>query len=327
MKRRDFITLLGGAAAWPLAARGQQGTVPVIGYLHSSTVGQTPSEIAAFLHGLGDTGFVEGETVMISYRNAEDHVDRLPELAADLVRRRVAVIVTASSSPAALAAKAATQTIPVVFVMGADPVELGVVASLARPGANVTGVTTLDAELVGKRLGLLHDLVPAAKTIAFLVNLTNQSYTESVMRGHVEEAKSLGLRVLILNATNPREIEPTFEALSRQNADAVIVLADAFFQAQQDQLVALAGRYAVPVSYFRRAAVEAGGLISYEGDPLDAHRVVGGYVGRILKGEKPADLPVQQSSKVDLVINLKTAKALGLTVPPSLLIRADEVIE
>jgi putative tryptophan/tyrosine transport system substrate-binding protein len=327
VRRREFIAGLGGAAAWPLVARAQPAAMPVVGYLHSSTVGQTPSEIATFLHGLGDAGFVEGQTVVIAYRNAEDRVALLPELAADLVRRRVAVIVTASSSPAALAAKAATQTIPVVFVIGADPVELGVVASLARPGANVTGVTTLDAELVGKRLGLLRELLPAATTIAFLVNLTNQSDTESVMRGHVEETKSLGLRILILNATNPSEIEPAFEALSHQHADAIIVLADAFFQAQQDQLVALAARYAVPVSYFRRSAVEAGGLISYEGDPLDAHRIVGGYVGRILKGEKPADLPVQQSAKVNLVINLKTAKALGLTVPETLLARADEVIE
>jgi len=326
MRRREFIAGL-GAAALPLTARAQQSALPVIGYLHSSTIGQTPSEFAAFLHGLGDAGFVEGQTVVIAYRNAEDRLDRLPELAADLVRRRVAVIVTAISSPAALAAKAATQTIPVVFVMGADPVELSVVASLARPGANVTGVTVLDAELVGKRLDLLRELVPAATTIAFLVNLTNQSYTESVMRGHVEEAKSLGLRVLILNATNASEIEPAFEALSPQHADAVIVLGDALFLSQHDQLVALAARYAVPVSYFRRSAVEAGGLISYEGDPLDAHRIVGGYVGRILKGEKPADLPVQQSTKFKFVINLTTAKALGLTIPLPLLGRADEVIE
>jgi putative tryptophan/tyrosine transport system substrate-binding protein len=297
--------------------------MPVVGYLHRA---DTPSEIAAFLHGLSDAGFVEGQTVVIAYRNAEGRVERLPELAADLVRRRVAVIAATSGSPQALAAKAATQTIPVVFVMGADPVRLGVVPSLARPGANVTGVTTLDEELVGKRLDLLHELVPAATTIAFLVNLTNPS-TESAMRTHVEEAKSLGLRVLILNATNPSEIEAAFEALSHQHAGAVIVLPDGVFVAQHDQLVALAARYALPASYFRRSAVEAGGLISYEGDPLDAHRVVGGYVGRILNGEKPADLPVQQATKFTLALNLKAAKALGITIPLPLLSSADEVIE
>jgi putative ABC transport system substrate-binding protein len=322
MRRREFIAGLGGAAAWPVVAQAQQAALPVVGYLQRA---DTPNEIAAFLHGLGGAGFVEGQKVEIAY--AQGSIDRLPELTADLVRRRVAVIAATSGLPQALAAKAATQTIPIVFVMGADPVKLGVVASFARPGANVTGVATLDEELVGKRLGLLRELVPAATTIAFLVNLMNPSFTESAMRGHVEEAKRLGLRVLIFNATKTSEIEPAFEALSHQHADAVIVLADGVFVAQHDQLVALAARYAVPVSYFRRSAVEAGGLISYEGDPLDAHRIAGGYVGRILRGEKPSDLPVQQATKFTLALNLKAAKALGITVPAALLGSADEVIE
>jgi putative tryptophan/tyrosine transport system substrate-binding protein len=322
MRRREFIAGLGGAAAWPVVAQAQQAALPVVGYLQRA---DTPNEIAAFLHGLGGAGFVEGQKVEIAY--AQGSIDRLPELTADLVRRRVAVIAATSGLPQALAAKAATQTIPIVFVMGADPVKLGVVASFARPGANVAGVATLDEELVGKRLGLLRELVPAATTIAFLVNLMNPSFTESAMRGHVEEAKRLGLRVLIFNATKTSEIEPAFEALSHQHADAVIVLADGVFVAQHDQLVALAARYAVPVSYFRRSAVEAGGLISYEGDPLDAHRIAGGYVGRILRGEKPSDLPVQQATKFTLALNLKAAKALGITVPAALLGSADEVIE
>jgi len=328
MRRREFITLLGRAAAsWPLAARAQQPALPVVGFLYSSTFESLREFSTAFKTGLAETGYVEGRNVALEYRMADDHFERLPMLADDLARRRVAVIVTASNVPPALAARAATQTIPIVFMMGADPVENGVVASLARPGRNVTGITVLAGEVMQKRLALLRELVPTAAIIAFLVNPTNTAFSEAMLKDQVEAAHRLGVRLLILNASSPSEIERAFATLAQQQAGALMVGPDTFFVAQRDQLVALAARYRVPASYFRREFIEAGGLTSYAADIVEAARETSVYVGRILKGEEPRDLPVMQPTKFELAINLKTAKALGLTVPQSLLATADEVIE
>jgi putative ABC transport system substrate-binding protein len=327
MRRRDFISLVGGAAMLPVMARAQPQALPVIGFLHSGSLESRRDLLAEFLKGLADTGYTEGRNVAIDYRWAEDRFDRLQSLAADLVRGRMAVIATQGTG-AALAAKSATKDIPIAFLIGTDPVEIGLIASLNRPGGNLTGVTILNGELASKRLELLHELVPAATLIAYLSNPTNSAF--SVDEGKLVQAAArvLGVRVLPLYASTPREIETAFENLIQQQAGALLASGDAFFGvSQRDRLVALAARHRVPAMYDRRGEAAAGGLISYGTDNTEAWRQVGIYTGRLLKGEKPSELPVQQSTKVELIINLKTAKALGLTVPLALLTRADEVIE
>jgi putative ABC transport system substrate-binding protein len=327
MKRRDFIACLGGAAvAWPLAARTQQSAIPVIGFLDSGSPNETADRVAAFRDGLTDAGYVEHRNVGIEYRWAEGRYDRLPRLAAELVRRPVAVIVSTAGSAGALAAKAATTTIPVVFQGGFDPVAVGVVASLNRPGGNITGVTSLNAELVPKRLELLHELVPMATIIAVLLNPAGP-IVEAISRDLQAAARSLGLQLHVLQASTEREIESAFANLAQLRPGGLLISADAFFNTHSEQLAALALRHAVPAIHSYRDFAAAGGLMSYGGSFTDQYRFAGVYTGRILKGEKPADLPVQQSTNVELIINLKTAKALGLTVAPTLLARSDEVIE
>jgi putative ABC transport system substrate-binding protein len=327
MRRREFIAGLGGAVAWPVAARAQQSALPVIGFLHNASPETSRERTAAFHRGLAETGYVEGQNVAIEYRWAQSQSNRLPALAADLVRRKVAVIATPGYTQSALVAKAATQTIPIVFLLGSDPVEIGLVASLNRPGGNLTGVSMLNTEFVGKLLEIMHELVPAATSIALLVNPTNPSYAAVETRDALLAARVLGLRSPVLNASHPSEIEAAFANLVQQRIDALLVGADNFFSSQQDQLVALAARYAIPTIYQFREFTVAGGLMSYGPSNTEAYRLAGVYTGRILKGEKPADLPVQQVTKIELAINLKTAKALGLTFPITLLGRADEVIE
>jgi putative ABC transport system substrate-binding protein len=327
MRRRDFITLLGGAAAWPLAARAQQSAVPVIGCLTDGTETDTERFGAAFHRGLGEQGYVEGRNIEILYRYAEARYDRLPDLAGELVRRRVAVIAAFGTDAPARAAKNATATIPIVFQTGADPVRVGLVASLNRPGGNVTGVSTLIGELVEKRFELLHELVPAATSIGYLNNPTFLPGAENVIRRHESVARTLGVRLVIANASTPSEIEPAFAMLVREGIGAFLSVPDLLFLTERKQLAVLAARYKVPAIYFVREQAEAGGLMSYGANPSDARRLAGTYVGRILNGEKPADLPIQQSTTVELIINMKAAKVLGLTVPLALLTRADEVIE
>ena len=327
MRRRAFIAALGGAAAWPLAARAQQRAMPVVGFLNPASLESRRDLVAAFHQGLAESGYVEGRNLAIEYRWAEGRNDRLPVMAADLVQRRVAVIVAVDGTAAALAAKAATSTVPIVFLVGADPVELGLVTSLSRPGGNMTGVGALAVGTVAKRLQVLHELVPAAAEIAFLRNPTNPYFSELETRELSTAAGSLGVRLLLLNASDVHEMEAAFANLVVQRADALLVGTDPFFITARDQLVALVNLHAVPAIYpFREDAV-AGGLISYGASNRDGYRVVGGYTGRILSGENPADLPVQQAAKLEMVLNLKTAKALGITFPLSLLGRADEVIE
>jgi putative ABC transport system substrate-binding protein len=324
MRRRDFIAGI-SAAAWPLVARAQQGGVPVIGYLHSSTPTRFMDRVRWFLQGLGETGYVEGQNVAIEYRWADDQYDRLPALAVDLVRRQVGVI-AAPDTLTALAAKAATSRIPIVFQVGGDPVATGLVASLARPGGNVTGATTLNTDAAPKLLELLHELVPAATIIALLLNPTQPSagpWSQELQSA----ASTFGLEVFVLHASAERDFTSVFEALSQRRAGALVIGADTFLGGRSEQLAALALRYALPAIYPLRTFPEAGGLMSYGGSIADAHRLVGVYTGRILKGDKPADLPVQQSTKIELVLNMKTAKALGLTIPANLLALADEVIE
>jgi ABC-type uncharacterized transport system substrate-binding protein len=323
MKRRDFITLLGGAAAWPLGAGAQQPAVPVIGFLRSTSPEGTGHLLAAFRQGLKETGHVEGQNLAIEYRWAGGDVDRLAGLAADLVRREVAVIVV--NGVAANAAKAATATIPIVFVVGIDPVGSGLVASLNRPGANVTGISIVTGpDLHAKRLEVLHELAPKAVTIAALLD---PNVVESVAHDVERAARALGLQVLVVNAGGEGDFEAAFLKIAQSNAGALLVGGGAFFVSQRRRLVGLAANHALPASYMTRDSVEVGGLMSYGPNQVDAYRRAGIYVGRILDGAKPSELPVELPTKYELVINLKTAKALGLTVPDRLLARADEVIE
>jgi putative ABC transport system substrate-binding protein len=327
VRRRKFITLLGGAAvAWPLVARAQQ-PMPVIGFLSTYSPDAFGQRIvAAFRQGLNEAGYVEGRNVAIEYRWAENHSDRLPALAADLVRRQVAVIAATGGGASGMAAKAATATIPIVFSTAGDPVELELVTSLSRPSGNLTGVTNLNVEVGPKRLELVHELVPSATTIALLVDPTNNT-AEAQSREAQAAARTLGLQLQILNASTGSEIEDAFAALTRLQLRGLVIGPDGLFNSRMEQLAAMALRHAVPAVYQNRDFAAAGGLASYGGRPEGAYRQVGVYAGRILKGEKPADLPVQQAAEVELIINLKTAKALGLTVPVAVLSRADEVIE
>ena len=326
MRRREFITLLSGAAAWPLAARAQQSAALVVGFLNGGSPDGYAHMVAAFRQGLQESGYVEGQNVAMEYRWAEGHNDRLLAMAADLVRRKVAVI-AGTSTTGALAAKAATTTIPIVFETGADPVQLGLVASLNRPGGNITGVTQLGEEIVPKRLELLHELVPAAKVVALLVNPTDPALTKSASRAALAAAPTLGLELHVLNASSESDFDAVFVSLKELRAGGLVIAPDVLFTSYSEQLAALAVRHKTPAIYEYREFVAAGGLASYSGSIMDAYRLAGVYTGRILKGEKSAALPVQQATKVELIINLKTAKALGITVPLTLLGRADEVIE
>jgi len=324
--RRDFITLLGGAATWPLTARAQQAAIPIVGFVTGRSTEASARPAAAFRKGLNGTGYVEGQNVMVEYHRLEGQYDRVPAVVADLVRRRVAVIAT-SFTAAALAAKAATTTTPIVFGVVEDPVKLGLVTSLARPGGNVTGINFFVAEVMAKRLGLLHDLVPKAVRIAVLVNPANPPIAEATLREIPEAARGLGLQISVLKASTPREIEAAFATLVRDRADALFVMPDAFLISRRVQFATLAARHGIPAAYTVREEVEAGGLMSYGTDSLDMYRQVGVYVGQILDGAKPAEMPVVQSTKFEFVINLQTARVLGIEVPNSLQLLADEVIE
>src|SRR5262245_28187172 len=326
--RRDFITLLSGAAAaWPLGARAQQRAMPVIGFLHLTSLETNRENLAAFRLGLGDTGYIEDKNVAIEYRWAQGRNDRLPTLVAELVGRQVSVIVVLESTNGALSAKAATKTIPIVFMQGADPVRIGLVDSLNRPGGNLTGINLFLVEVVAKRLELLLELLPTAKSIAYLRNPTNPVFAETETREVQVAARALGVRLLPVNASRPSETETAFADLVEQRADALLVSGDGFLFTYADQIVALAGRHAVPAIYSIRRYTAAGGLMSYGTNFIEAWRQAGVYTGRVLKGERPADLPMQQVTKIELVINLKAAHALGITVPLPLSGRADEMIE
>jgi len=328
MRRRELIALLGGAAAaWPLTARAQQVAIPVIGFLDPRSLEGVANRLRGLRQGLKETGYGEGENVTIEYRWAENQMDRLPELAADLVRRRVAVIIASGGRDAILAAKAATTTTPVLFLTGEDPVRLGLIASLARPGGNLTGINFFNTELATKRLELLRELVPGAKRIAVLVNPIDTSNTDSTLRAIEPAARAIGLQIRVLNASTSREIDAAFATIGRDRPDAVFVGQTPFLNSRRVQLVQLAARHMVPASYPGREFTEVGGLMSYASDIADAYRQVGIYAGRILKGAKPADLPVVQATKFELVINAQTARMLGLDLPAQLLARTDEVIE
>jgi putative tryptophan/tyrosine transport system substrate-binding protein len=327
-RRRDFIRLLGGAAAaWPLTARAQRSDVPVIGLVNAGTREAAADRVAAFRKGLSETGYIEGQNVAVEYHWFSGQYDRLPTLMADLVRRRVAIIATPGGTVAASAAKAATTTIPIVFGIGEDAVKLGLVSSLARPGGNATGINIFLMEVAAKRLGLLHELTPKAVRVAVLINPGNVPSAEATLRELPEAARAMGLQIQLLNASTSREIEAAFATLVRDRADALFVAADTFFISRRVQFATLATRHGIPAAYSTREEVEAGGLMSYGTDVSDMWRQVGTYAGQVLKGAKPADLPVVQATKFEFVINLQTARALGLEVPPTLLARADEVIE
>jgi putative tryptophan/tyrosine transport system substrate-binding protein len=328
VKRREFITLLGGAAAsWPLAAHAQQPAMPVVGYIHGGTADGNTRNTAAFRKGLSEIGYVEGQNVRVEYHWLEGHYERLSALLADLIQRRVDVIATPGATTAAVAARAASATIPIVFGVAEDPVKLGLVASLSRPGGYATGINSFSQEITAKRLGLLHELVPKAARIAVLVNSGNASGAETTSKEVQDAARTLGLQIHVLNATTNGEIDAAFAALARERADALFIAGDGFFSSRVVQFATLTARDRVPASYATREFVEAGGLMSYGTPVLDMFRQVGLYVGSILKGAKPAELPVLQLTKFEFVLNLQTAKALGLDVPPTLLARADEVIE
>jgi putative tryptophan/tyrosine transport system substrate-binding protein len=326
MKRREFITLLGAAAAWPLAARAQQPAIPVIGFVYPGVPELSAGIVAAFRKGLNETGFVEGRNVTIEFRFGYNDNARLPELMADLVNRRVALIATPGSTPSALAAKAATTAIPIVFGIGPDPVEIGLVASLNRPGGNITGVSSLNAELGAKRLGLLHELLPSAARFAILVNPNNRN-VESLTRDSQATASVIGRQVEVVAASSTRDINAVFVNLRQKGADALLVSPDPLLDSRRVQLVTLAAHHRLPTMYSFRENVEIGGLMSYGSSAADRDRQVGIYAGRILKGEKPADLPVLRAAKFEFVFNMQTATVLGLDVPSTLLARADEVIE
>jgi putative ABC transport system substrate-binding protein len=325
MRRREFIAALGGAAAWPVVAHAQQPAMPVIGFLQPTSPDAFADRLRAFRQGLKDTGYVEGESVAVVYRWAEDQNDQLPELAIELVHRQVAVIDAFAS--AAVAAKAATTTIPIVFLAIEDPVRLGLVASLARPGGNATGINIVNGELAAKRLELLRELVPAANRVAVLVNPADAASVETTVRDLAAAARALGLQIQIVNASTSREIDAAFATFVRERPDALFVGNDPLFTSRRAQLANLGARHMLPITSAAREIVDVGGLMSYGSNITDAWRQVGIYTGHILKGAKPADLPVVQPTKFELVINLKTAKALGLTVTPTLLAQADEVIE
>ena len=326
MKRRDFITLLGGAAAWPLAAWAQRPPMPVVAYVSLSTADASARQLAAFRKGLSETGNIEGQNVTLEYHWLEGQYGRLPALAADLARRHVAVIATPGGAPAALAAKEATATIPIVFVVGDDPVKLGLVASLNQPGGNITGVNWFSNIVPAKRFGLLHELVPKARTIGFLMN-PGAPTAESDMRDVQAAADALGVKLLVVKAASDRELDSAFGILVQQQADAFFVDADLFLNSRADQIIALAARHRLPGSYPLREYVEAGGLMSYGASLADAFCWAGIYSGRILQGQHPADLPIMQSTKFEFVINMKTAKSLGIDVPLGVSAAADEIIE
>jgi ABC-type uncharacterized transport system substrate-binding protein len=326
MKRRKFIALLGGAAAWPLAARAQQAPIPVIGFLHSGSPEPIANRVAAFRKGLGEAGYVEGQNVAIQFRWAADQDDRLSDLAADLIRQRVAVITTPGSTPAALAARAATTTIPIIFAIAADPVAMGLVASLNRPGGNATGVSFQSVDLVPKQFGMLRELAPGANPFVALVN-PNSAFTDAVVKELQASASALGLPIEILRAGTGREIDAAFANLVQKPGSALLSSPDAFFTTRRAQIVTLAARHALPAIYPVREYAEIGGLMSYGPNIVDAFRLTGIYVGRVLKGDKPADIPVVRPTKFELVVNLNTARALGIAIPNTLLALADEVIE
>jgi putative tryptophan/tyrosine transport system substrate-binding protein len=328
VKRRDFITVVGGATvAWPLAARAQQPAMPVVALVNPAERDGIPRYVAGFRRGLSDTGYIEGQNVAVEYHWLEGRYDRLPEVMADLVRRRVAVIATPGGTPVALAAKAATSTIPIVFGVAENPVSIGLVANLARPGGNATGINFFLGELVAKRLGLLHDLVPKAARLAVLVNPANALTADATLRGVPEAARTFGLQVQVLNASTGLEIDAAFSSMVRERADALFIAPDAFFASRRVQLATLAARDRIPTSCPNREMVETGLLMSYGANVADMFRQVGIYTGSILKGAKPADLPVLQSSNFEFVINLQIARALGIDVPNAIQLLADEVIE
>jgi putative ABC transport system substrate-binding protein len=327
VRRRTFITLLGGAAAWPLAARAQQPAIPVIGFIHTGNPESDAYRLAPFRQGLNETGYVEGQNVSIDYRWTRGRHDSMPNLMADLLRRQVTVIAITGSPAAALAAKAATTTVPIVFSVADDPVKLGLVGSLARPGGNLTGVNFLNREVTAKRFGLLRELLPGMARVAVLVNPVNVINAELTLREVEAAARAMGVRIQLINASTSSEINTAFASLERERPDALFVGGDGLFISRRYQLVNLASHHAIPAVYADRLITEVGGLMSYGSDLADVYRQVGVYAGRILKGAKPADLPVVQSTKIELVINAETARMLDLTVPPGLLAIADEVIE